>query len=184
VPVTTPHSFQIRRAVPGEAEALTALCRAAKRHWGYPEEWMAAWANAVRVTPQAIREEKIFVARRGEEGARLGFFGLRRDGTEWWLEHFWIAPEHIGRGLGRALFATALAEARRLAVTRVRIKSDPNAEGFYLRMGARRVGEECYLLLGQHRRVLPLLLVDVPAVQIGESEWPSWRVTRADRFSR
>lgn len=123
---------------------------------------MAAWADAVRVTPWAIREQQIFVARRPDDHAPLGFFGLRRDGAEWWLEHFWVTPELIGRGVGRALFAAALQAARRCGAGMLHIKSDPNAEGFYRRMGARRVGEERYVLLGKHPRELPLLTIDVP----------------------
>jgi len=40
------------------------------------------------------------------------------------------------------------------------IEADPNAEGFYRRMGARRVGEIVYALDGRER-VLPLLTVEV-----------------------
>jgi hypothetical protein len=42
----------------------------------------------------------------------------------------------------------------------VRIEADPNAEGFYRRMGARRVGEISYELDGR-KRVLPLLAMDL-----------------------
>ncbi len=40
----------------------------------------------------------------------------------------------------------------------LRIASDPNAEGFYLKMGARRVGETPSQPEG---RALPLLLLEV-----------------------
>lgn len=42
----------------------------------------------------------------------------------------------------------------------IKIESDPNAEKFYLHMGARRVGEKRAILDGQER-VLPLLVLDV-----------------------
>jgi hypothetical protein len=42
----------------------------------------------------------------------------------------------------------------------VAIESDPNAEGFYLRMGARRVGENVYEIEGPKRK-LPLLTVEI-----------------------
>jgi hypothetical protein len=42
----------------------------------------------------------------------------------------------------------------------VEIEADPNAEGFYLRMGARRVGENVYDIESQ-RRALPLLKVEL-----------------------
>jgi hypothetical protein len=42
----------------------------------------------------------------------------------------------------------------------VAIESDPNAEGFYLRMGARRIGENVYEIEGRKRK-LPLLTVEI-----------------------
>jgi GNAT superfamily N-acetyltransferase len=154
-------SLVLRPARPDEADALTDLCRAAKRHWGYPEEWMAEWNEDLRVTPEAIRGQVIRVGEYG--GERAGFFGLRLDEEGvWHLEHLWVAPGKIRRGLGQILFAAAVAEARERGIRELRIKSDPNAEPFYLKMGAVRADTEEYLLLGRHRREVPLLVFRVP----------------------
>lgn len=56
------------------------------------------------------------------------------------LEHFWVEPSSIGRGLGRTLFDHAVATARTAGGRSLFIDSDPNAEPFYERMGAERVG--------------------------------------------
>jgi len=37
----------IRPAALADAGALTVIAQAAKRHWGYPEPWLAAWAAAL-----------------------------------------------------------------------------------------------------------------------------------------
>lgn len=146
----------IRRAEPREADALTDLCRAAKRHWGYPPELMAAWADDLLVTPAAIAAQWIYV---GEEAGRVvGFFGLRRDdmAATWRLEHLWLDPAHIGRGRGRELFAAAVNCARALGVRELHIEADPNAEGFYLKMGAVRRSLQISVRAGT-RRELPLM---------------------------
>ena len=90
-----------------------------------------------------------------------GFYALVGRGREVELEHLWVLPEHIGAGIGRALFDHAVRRAAALDVTTLSIEADPNAEGFYLQMGARRVGENVYEIEG-HRRELPLLTLDVP----------------------
>jgi GNAT superfamily N-acetyltransferase len=154
----------IRSARPDEADALTELCRAAKRHWGYPEEWMREWLPELTVTPEMVREQVLAVAEL--DGIRAGFYGLRRDMEGGWhLEHLWLEPQMIGRGLGRVLFEAAVAEAGRRGIAELRIKSDPNAEPFYLKMGAVRVDTEVYQLLGRHRREVPLMIYRVPAAQ-------------------
>ena len=66
----------------------------------------------------------------------------------------------MGTGVGRALFEDAVRRAAALGTEVVGIESDPHAEGFYRRMGARRVGEISYPIDGQ-RRMLPLLVVEV-----------------------
>ena len=44
--------LHIRRAKPAEAEVLTEIAHAAKRHWGYPENWIEHWKNDLTITPE------------------------------------------------------------------------------------------------------------------------------------
>ena len=76
------------------------------------------------------------------------------------LEHFWVDPAHMGRGVGRALLEHAIATSRRLGATAIDISSDPNAEEFYLRFGACRVGEVSAPVDGQPRS-LPRLELEI-----------------------
>jgi GNAT superfamily N-acetyltransferase len=52
-----------------------------------------------------------------------------------------VEPGVMGAGVGRVLWAHAVAAARAAGFVRLRIDADPGAEGFYLRMGARRCGD-------------------------------------------
>ena len=70
----------------------------------------------------------------------------------------------MGTGVGRALFDHAMKTAAAAGAAAVKIEADPHAEGFYERMGARRIGEEVYELDGQ-RRVLPLLIAEPPDLE-------------------
>jgi predicted N-acetyltransferase YhbS len=90
----------------------------------------------------------------------VGFYALVGEGRELDLEHLWVTPEHIGTGVGRLLFDHAVRRAVSLGAETVRIESDPNAEGFYRRMGAVRAGEISYPIDGQ-KRTLPLLVAEV-----------------------
>lgn len=151
--------MQIRAAQTDEAEALTALCRAAKRHWGYPAAWMEVWADDLRLTVDYLACEPVGVG--VVAGRGVGFFGLRSEPGRWHLEHLWVEPAEIGRGYGRQLFAAAVAAARHRGVLELHIKSDPHAEPFYLRLGAVRRALQVYELLGTRREV-PLLVYAVP----------------------
>ena len=144
-----------RRARPEEAAVLSEIAFAAKRFWGYPDEWMAGWRDELTLTPDHIRASPVWVVELGGETA--GFFGLKQADNLWHLEHLWVRPSRIGNGLGRALFDEAVRQARAAGVTELRIKCDPNAELFYLKMGAVRTGLEVYQHLGKIRRELPLL---------------------------
>src|SRR5437660_12917814 len=57
--------IQIRRAKPNEAESLTAIAHAAKRHWGYPESWIERWTSDLAITPDFIANNEVFVAVNG-----------------------------------------------------------------------------------------------------------------------
>lgn len=144
----------IRPARPDEAAALTAIAHAAKRHWGYPEAWIARWRDALTITPAYLRDHAVFVAAGAEGDHPRGFYALSTREATAVLEHLWIGPESMGRGLGRALLSHALETARVQGAARLEIDSDPYAEAFYRRMGARRVGE-VRADVDDVRRVLP-----------------------------
>jgi GNAT superfamily N-acetyltransferase len=57
------------------------------------------------------------------------------------LDLFFIEPDLVGNGVGRALFASVVELARSLGFKTLEIVADPNAEGFYSRLGAIRVGD-------------------------------------------
>ena len=76
------------------------------------------------------------------------------------LDHLWLRPDRIGRGLGRALFEHAVATARQLGAADLFLEAEPNAEPFYRHMGARRTGERIGEIEGQ-TRVLPLMELDL-----------------------
>ena len=152
--------LEIERAQPGDSDTLTRIAFAAKAHWGYPERWMERWRESLTISPEFIRQNEVHVAT--VEGEQSGFYALVGEGWRIVLEHLWVLPERMGVGVGRALFEHAVRTAAPLGAEVVGIEADPNAEGFYRRMGARRVGEIVYEIDGQER-VLPLLAMYVQA---------------------
>jgi GNAT superfamily N-acetyltransferase len=130
----------IRRAEIADAATLTSIAVDAKRHWGYPETWIARWMPALTITPAFIAAHEIFAAE-SSGGGLVGFYALVVEHERWALDHLWVDPAHMGRGLGRQLFEHAARRLDELAPgATLFIEADPHAESFYLRMGARRVG--------------------------------------------
>jgi len=153
-------SLVFRPAQPGEGALLTRIALAGKAHWGYPPAWIEAWRPDLTISSAYLRDQPVSV---GEiDGVVVGFVGLSTAAEARYLEHLWLRPERIGQGLGRAFFAEAVRLARAAGETELRIKSDPNAEAFYLRMGAVRTGEETYLMQGRFRREVPELRYLIP----------------------
>lgn len=158
VPSQTPLSLRIVRATAADADHLTSIAVAAKRSWGYPDAWLEQWKPLLTITSGYLSSQPTFVARVGTEA--VGFYALADGGVEWELDHLWVQPGWMGRGVGRALFAHAADTARAAGAYRLDIESDPFAEGFYLRMGAQRAGERTYDLAGT-ARTLPLLTLQL-----------------------
>jgi GNAT superfamily N-acetyltransferase len=130
----------IRQAVPADAGVLTDIAHAAKRHWGYPEKWIALWRPGLTVTAGDLVANEVFVGVCGERSA--GFYALGQRNETWELKHFWMLPEYMGRGFGRALFGHAIERLQHVAPgAALEVESDPNAEAFYLHMGCERIGE-------------------------------------------
>lgn len=129
----------IRRARPDEAGSLTALALRAKAHWPYDDALMAVFRRTIEITAADIAADIVLVHE--TDGVANGFGVLIATGTDAELDHLWVEPAAIGRGIGRVLFEAFAAAARRAGAARIVLNSDPHAEGFYRRLGAVRIGD-------------------------------------------
>jgi predicted N-acetyltransferase YhbS len=163
--------FTIRPARAGEASMLTELCIRSKAHWGYDPAFMAAAKPLLGIAEREIEEGWVLVALQQSRAALCGVASivpLRR--RRWFeLSHLFVAPEHIGSGIGRALFDAAMGLAAAHGASHVSILSDPNAAAFYEKLGARRRGQAPS---GVSRdRMLPLFEFAIADRVAGRSHW-------------
>jgi ribosomal protein S18 acetylase RimI-like enzyme len=163
-------AVRIRAAHEADCAALSAIARAAKAHWGYPDDWLAEWAPQLTITPRSLGEMELVLAEIGAEiGAEIasetgtgadrricGFYGVLVKPPRASLEHLWVAPRHMRRGVGKTLYEHLLERLRQCGVELLEIESDPFAEPFYLAMGAVRVGQ-VQRPVRERPRALPLL---------------------------
>lgn len=149
--------MEIVRAKSEQAGALTEVAHAAKRHWGYPDKWIQRWRGVLTISREFISSNVGYCAM--EDDRVVGFYLLTNKKGDLHLDHLWIIPSAMGRGIGRALFQHAIEQARKLGQKTVIIEADPNAEGFYKRMGARRIGE-IITIIDDQQRELPILRYD------------------------
>jgi GNAT superfamily N-acetyltransferase len=123
----------ISRAADGDSTRLTTLCQSSAAYRGIYADAIAT----VQVTPAYIAENLVFVAT-SDSGQLLGFYSLIREPPE--LDMMFVADSAQRSGTGRALVTHMIEQAQQTGLRTVRVVSHPPAEGFYLRMGARRTG--------------------------------------------
>jgi GNAT superfamily N-acetyltransferase len=132
----------LRPAQPGEAGALSALAMRSKAHWGYDDAFLEASRPELSLAPDDVGALRATVAVDLADDRPLGFYTLVGDTEDdAALGHLFVDPVAMGTGVGSALFAHAVATARSLGLTRFRVDADPDAAGFYERMGAVPDGE-------------------------------------------
>jgi N-acetylglutamate synthase-like GNAT family acetyltransferase len=154
----------IRPAVPDDAEAISELAVRSKAHWGYTAEQMSVFTRELVLAPAAVTAHRAHVIE--ENGGIVGFYTLlKRDHDEAELEHIFVDPTCLRRGLGAMLLRHACLVAKHLAFRRLVIQSDPNAAGFYEAMGARFERLTPSSIEGRTILVFSLDLGDANAVQ-------------------
>jgi GNAT superfamily N-acetyltransferase len=131
-----------------------------KAHWGYDAEFMRLSWRSLQVDPTAITEGRVSIAV-DEHDQPLGVVACTFLGDDVDLMHLFVEPSVLGRGIGRALFAIAVEWTRAQRRRSLLIASDPNAVGFYRRLGAVDAGwVPSEAIPG---RMLPLLTFTVDA---------------------
>ena len=147
-------NLQIKRAKPEQADALTQIALAAKRHWGYPERWIEIWKPQLTFSPEYFEENESWVAETNNRP--IAFYTLLEKEGNASLENLWVSPAFIGKGVGKKLFLHALESAGQRGYKSLQLEADPHALGFYEKMGMKKIGERVSQVEGQPR-ILPIM---------------------------
>jgi GNAT superfamily N-acetyltransferase len=147
-----PAGVTVRSATSADEPRMREIACASKGHWGYDADRLSRWAASLEYP--AHREH--WVAE--YDGAVAGYASLLppNDGV-CELDDLWIDPPFIGRGIGSLLFAHAVERAKDRGATAVRWEAEPNAVGFYERLGASVVGSAT----GSWGRELPVMRLEL-----------------------
>lgn len=127
--------LRIRPVEPDEGELLREIAIAAKSHWGYDLDRVKEWAALGDFSPNGLRQKNVYVA--AVENTPVGWAAALPRGDVWWLDDLWIAPAWMGKGIGSRLFTYAAEQGRASGSRRMEWEAEPNALGFYERLGGR-----------------------------------------------
>lgn len=154
-------ALKIRSATEADLPRLTELAWASKAHWGYPASWLEVWRDELEFTPACLQAWDVrcaVIAGRVQAVCAIGFEVV--DGAQVAeVEALWVSPSAMGQGLGRCLIEHALTGLSERGCRELVIVSDPNAQGFYRKLGARPAG--CVPSRPQGRR-LPRMVLPIP----------------------
>jgi GNAT superfamily N-acetyltransferase len=126
--------LRLRTPRPDEAAILTELCLRSKAVWGYDKEFMQACRDELTLTPSTMQSSHFKVAEIGRRLIGMAQVTIKGDVAE--LDKLFVEPTQLRSGAGGALFDWAKNTAREAGALTLVIEADPDALGFYRRMGA------------------------------------------------
>jgi GNAT superfamily N-acetyltransferase len=134
----------IRAATADQAEQLRGIARAAKGFWGYAPRRVRDWADSLDFVA-IFQYQEVYVAEAHARSGRaaIAWVGLLPpvDGVAR-LDHLWVEPAWMRCSIGSRLFEHARDRAATLGAHVMEWGAEPNAVGFYRRMGGRDVRED------------------------------------------
>ena len=154
-PVT---NMKLRPPQEHELEALSALCLRSKAVWGYDPAFLDACRVELTIRPDELASSAVCVAEHA--GALVGVAQITIAGATADLQKLFVEPGEIGLGVGKALFGWASSTAKSLGARHLTIDADPDAVGFYRKMGATERGTVASGSIPG--RVLPHLVLELP----------------------
>lgn len=149
----------LRPARVGECAELTGLIMRSKASNGYDTAFMEACRAELTVTPETLARGPFAVLE--TDGKVIGTAQVSREEGDWHLQLMFVDPACQGMGAGRRLIDWARAEARTQGASELHIEADPNAEAFYLKAGAHRVGAAPSGSIPG--RMIPLMILPLPS---------------------
>ena len=94
--------MNIEKANSNDHEILTEITKKSKAFWGYSEEQMMQWNDALTITQEYIQTN--FAYKQTKENQVIGYYSyFNSDAAIIKLDNLFVLPEYIGKGIGNQL---------------------------------------------------------------------------------
>lgn len=121
-------------------DQLWELAFRSKAHWKYPIQFLEASRDHLKLSALQIGQGWGEIAATPEQW--LGYYFILPSLSHCQLEHLWVEPDWIGKGVGSKLLEQAIKSVKNAGFhDKIQVYSDRNAEAFYLKHGFKRIGE-------------------------------------------
>ena len=158
---------RIIKASIADGKILSAIAYSSTRYLNYPEERFLAWKEDLTITKEYLRTNivrKLMLC-----NDTIGFYSIQLNETEqtiksiriekgFWLDHFFIKPEYIGFHFGKMMFIDCSSYCRKNDIKEIKVFVDPKSEGFYQKMGCKKVRMSKSSITG---REIPVYKIDI-----------------------
>lgn len=126
--------MRIETAQKEDSVTLTDITYKGKAFWGYSAEQLERWKNELTISPEYIEKHETYKLLIEHE--TIGYYSfLKIDDDTIKLDNIFLLPEYIGKGYGRILMLDCIHKSKILQAKRIILDAEPNAEGFYKRLG-------------------------------------------------
>lgn len=150
--------MNIEKANNDDHEILTEITKKSKAFWGYSNEQMTQWNDALTITQEYIQTN--FTYKLTKENQVIGYYSyFNSEAAIIKLDNLFVLPEYIGKGIGNYLmqdFLNRIKENR--DVKKILLDADPNAEKFYQKFGFTTIGQ---LETSIKNRLLPIMVLNL-----------------------
>jgi GNAT superfamily N-acetyltransferase len=140
----------IRLAHKTEDGVLSDISLLSKSYWNYSQEHMEIFQKELKISDKYITNNKVWVyVIENKIAAYCSIKYLKEDKVYpictlqkgFWLDHMFVLPEYIKRGIGRSLFNTIIDFMKSNKIDSIQILADPHSKIFYEKMGCTYISE-------------------------------------------
>jgi len=144
----------IEKAHTNDHKILTEITKKSKAFWGYSEQQMAQWNEALTITKEYI--ESNFIYKLVQENKVIGYYSyINTEISIIKLDNLFVISDYIGKGFGNHLMQDFLNRIKEHQdIKKILLDADPNAVKFYQKYGFTIIG---YLETSIKNRFLPIM---------------------------
>lgn len=129
----------IQAAHTSDNKALTDITKKSKAYWGYSNEQMNLWSEALTVTEAYIETNSVY--KLVLDKLIIGYYSFFYENENTVrLDNLFVLPGYIGKGYGQLLMEDLLSRITAMKIKKIVLHADPNAETFYLKFGFTTTG--------------------------------------------